>query len=119
MTTLDRAWANNQLRHCRNSSILTLAGMHLIKNGAVQSVRGDTIVIKPTDLIFSADVADRQGERFEVELAQLADEHANHNSRLTESLVEWWKFVRRNLCKESFGDRRSGSASYLCRKARV
>jgi len=102
MTAKDRTWANNQLRHCRNSAILTMASLRLIKNGALHVIGGETIVINPDGIVFGAGPSDRQGRRFEVELAQLVDEHANHHERLTESLLEWWKFVRRNLCKESF-----------------
>ena len=102
MGTVNRAWANNQLRHCRNSALLTLAAMQMINSNLSEVLNDKLIVITPNEMIFNAGQADRKGKRYEVNLGQIATEFRSNQPRLVESLEELWKFVRRNLCKESF-----------------
>lgn len=99
---IDKNWAQNQLRHARNSLLYTLAGMQLLNSDASLSLRNGVIVLKRNGVVFNPDPADRTGKRFEFEMNQLVHDYTEKKSDFNVSLDELYKFVRRNLIKESF-----------------
>lgn len=98
----DRNWTLNQLRHARNSFLYTLSGMRLLNGDLAESLRGKILLLKVDGVIWDPDQGDRVGERFEFDASQVTDEYKNRRSDFDESLEELYKFLRRNLIRESF-----------------
>jgi len=102
MAVGDKQWALNQLRHARNSYLFTLAGLRLLNSPAVLDLRHRLIVLTPNEIVWDPDNSDRLGARSEFHLDQLINDYENARVNYDASLLELYKFVRRNLVTESF-----------------
>jgi hypothetical protein len=103
MTTLDKAWALNQLRHKRNSYIAAIAAMHLLNVEKTVSVLRSTVVMFKGDIIyFNPKLSDRVGRRYELKLRHIVDEYRWKRESHMVTLEEFHKFVNRNLIKECY-----------------
>ncbi|HRQ87077.1 MAG TPA: hypothetical protein PLY16_03120 [Candidatus Saccharibacteria bacterium] len=102
MTIFDKNWALNQLRHQRNSYFVGLAAMHLLNHDAILGLVDTIVMIKDDYIIFNPSEDERKDKRYELHLKQLVDDYINKPDDLFITLVEFHKFIRRNLIKECF-----------------
>jgi hypothetical protein len=101
-SSMVKQWALNQLRHARNSYLYTLAALQLLKSDAVYGLAGKLIVLKADEIIWNAIPADRVGKRLEFSLQDVVDDYTTRPADYEESIAVLYRFVRRNLVKESF-----------------
>ncbi|MFZ5684279.1 MAG: hypothetical protein ACOY9C_06540 [Pseudomonadota bacterium] len=101
MSTLDKNWALNQLRHKRQTYIYMLGALALLNSPATESLRGNVVVLKETGLTFGSTVEDRAGA-LGIDLGVLAEERANNAENFLYSLEQLHKLIRRNVLSEAF-----------------
>ena len=102
MTVIDRQWALNQLRHSRNSAILSLAAMQMLNSDLIYDLDDKVVVLKTDGITFNPEPYDRQGARVEVNLGQLTHDYRHDHDSLIAIMDEFWKAARRTLIKEGF-----------------
>lgn len=100
--TIDKTWAENQIRHNRNSFIVALGACSLLNSDATLGLHDEVVVCKDGELIFHPNPDDRIGRRHEVPLGQLAHDYQSKRPDFMASLREFYKSARRQAFKESF-----------------
>lgn len=60
MTVIDRQWALNQLRHSRNSAILSLAAMQMLNSDLIYDLDDKVVVLKTDGITFNPEPYYRQ-----------------------------------------------------------
>jgi hypothetical protein len=98
----DKNWAQNCLRHNRNTALLSLAAMGILNSDTVESLNGRRVLIRGDYVVFNPEPSECVGKRYEFDLTQLVEKYRNYHDRYMETLFEFFKAARRMLVKESF-----------------
>lgn len=99
---MDKQFALNQLRHKRNAFIYMCASSQLLNSDAIEHLIGVSIIINDEGIIYNYNDNDRTNESIEIDLTQIVAVKRHDNSNFNVDLKEFYKFVRRNLIKESY-----------------
>jgi hypothetical protein len=102
MTTKDKRWALNQLRHRKNSFLLALCSVNFFKGPALDSLKGKRFLFKGASIVFDPLESERTGKRLEFEIDQLIQSRDNTPDDFNYDVIQLIKSARRNFVKESF-----------------
>ena len=99
---MSKQFALNQIRHKKNAFTYMCAGIYLLNSEAIKLLDGAIVIFNKQGIIFNPDVNDRINGRVEIDLGQILTARNCNKSDFDVDTEEIYKFVRRNLLKESY-----------------